>query len=151
MDVQVVDLDRIAGKRHLYFAMLNAVHSFQRGMNISRTLAVEFLLYASTQKQISEAIRIMGVDQNTRNLLVVAIGGDKESVKRFADRLPLLTNSRNDTSLLDQWSEKKIQNLISLFKINEKEIATMSGEKTSMEETVQKLILERVALLPTVV
>jgi len=149
IDVQIVDLDRIAGRRHLHFAMLNALHTFKRGTNISRTLAVEFLLYTSAQKQISEAIRMVGVNRNTRNVAVIAVGGSEESIRSFSDKLPSLTNTRSDNALLDHWSQEKIENLISTFKISEKEIQAMSGKKTPRGEAIQRLIIERVALLPT--
>jgi KEOPS complex subunit Cgi121 len=151
IDVQVVDLDRIAGRKHLYFAILNAMHAFERGTNISRTLAIEFILYASAQKQISEAIKMMGVGQNTRNIAIIAISEDEESIRRFAEKLPSLTNAENDGSLLDRWSVEKIEKLISIFKIPKRELEAMSGRKTPMEETIQKLIIERIALLPTMV
>jgi KEOPS complex subunit Cgi121 len=151
LDVQIVDLDRIAGRKHLYFAALNAVHAFERGTNISRTLAVEFLLYASAQKQISEAIKMMGLDQNTRSIAVIAIGRDEQSIRRFAEKLPSLTNASDDDALPDQWSEEKTQNLLSIFKIPKRELQAMSGKKTPRKETIQKLIIERVALLPTMV
>jgi KEOPS complex subunit Cgi121 len=151
LEVQIVDLDRIAGRRHLYFAALNAVHAFEKGTNISRTLAVEFLLYASAQKQISEAIKMMGLNQNSRNIGVIAIGRDEQLVRRFAERLPSLTNACGDDTLPDQWSEEKIENLLSIFKIPKKELQAMSGKKTPKNVTIQKLIIERVALLPTMV
>lgn len=148
LDIQMVNLDRIAGRKHLYFAVLNAVHAFERDTNISRTLAVEFLLYASAQKQISEAIKMMGVDQNTKNVVVIAIGKNEQSLREFIERLPSVVKTKSDDALLDRWSDEKVENLLSTFRISKKELQAMTGKKPQ-KETIQELIVERVALLAT--
>lgn len=148
LDIQMVNLDRIAGRKHLYFAVLNAVHAFERDTNISRTLAVEFLLYASAQKQISEAIKMMGVDQNTKNVVVIAIGKNEQSLREFTERLPSVVKTKSDDALLDRWSDEKVENLLSTFRISKKELQAMTGKKPQ-KETIQELIVERVALLAT--
>ncbi len=149
LDVQMVDLDKVAGTKHLYFAVLNAVHAFKRGTNISRSLAMEFLLYVSAQKQISEAIKVMGVGPKTRNVVIVAVGKNEHSITEFASRLPVL-GVESDEGLLDQWDGKKVSKLLSLFKISDKELDAMRGKRASREQAIQKLILERMALLSTV-
>jgi KEOPS complex subunit Cgi121 len=150
LDVQMVDLDKVAGMKHLYFAVLNAVHAFERGTNISRSLAMEFLLYVSAQKQISEAIKVMGVGQQTRNVVIVAVGENEHSVAEFAETLPVFVGVESDEGLPDRWDHEKVSKLLSLFKISDKELDAMQGKKASREQTIQKLILERMALLSTV-
>ena len=44
---QVFDADRVAGWEHLFFSAVNAVKAFQAGAAVSKSLAVEVLLYAS--------------------------------------------------------------------------------------------------------
>jgi KEOPS complex subunit Cgi121 len=151
LDVQVIDLDRVAGRKHLYLAALNAVCAFERRTNISKTVAVEFLLYLSGQKQISDAIKIMGLDEKTKEVAVIAIGENEESIRRFVERLPSITNAMSDDALVDRWSTEKTEILLSIFGIHKKELQAMSGKKAPREETIQKLILERVALLSTIV
>jgi KEOPS complex subunit Cgi121 len=149
LDVQMVDLDKVAGMKHLYFALLNAVHAFQRRTNISRSLAMEFLLYMSAQKQISEAIKMMGVSQKTRNVVIVAVGKNQHSLTEFARKLPLFVRFESDDELLDKWDSKKTFNLLTLFNISDKELHAMQRKTVSTEQTIQKLILERMALLST--
>lgn len=151
LDVQLVNLDKVAGRKHLYFAILNSLNAFAKGTNISRTLAVEFLLYASAQKQISEAIKRMGVDKETRNIAIVAMGGNEQSIRFFVDRLSSFAEYRSDDALLDGFDKGKINELLSTFKISEKELKAMTEKRTPIEETIQKLIIERMALLPTMI
>lgn len=148
LDVQLVNLDKVAGRKHLYFAILNSLNAFAKGTNISRTLAMEFLLYASAQKQISEAIKRMGVDKETRNIAIVAMGGNEQSIRFFVERL---AEYRSDDALLDGFDKGKINELLSTFKISEKELKAMTEKRTPIEETIQKLIIERMALLPTMI
>ncbi len=148
LDIQMVNLDRIAGRKHLYFAVLNALHAFQRSTNISRTLAMEFLLYASAQKQILEAIKTMGVDKDTKNVVIIAIGKSEHSLMEFIERLTSVIRPKSDDTLLDRWSDDKAESLLLTFKISEKELQAMAG-KRPQKETIQELIVERVALLAT--
>ena len=150
LDVQLVNLDKVAGRKHLYFAILNSLNAFAKGTNISRTLAVEFLLYASAQKQISEAIKRMGVDKETRNIAIVAMGGNEQSIRFFVERVSL-AEYQSDDALLDGFDKGKINELLSTYKISEKELKAMTEKRTPIKEIIQKLIIERMALLPTMI
>ena len=54
--VQLLKATLVAGSEHLRFAARNALHSFRSKSPRSKSLAVEFLLYVSCQRQISKAI-----------------------------------------------------------------------------------------------
>jgi tRNA threonylcarbamoyladenosine modification (KEOPS) complex Cgi121 subunit len=54
VEVQVFDADIVASWQHLYFAALNALVAFKNGRNLSKSLAVETVLYASGQRQIKK-------------------------------------------------------------------------------------------------
>ena len=70
---QLFDADKIADQYHLYYAAANAYYAMKKGGNISNKLDVETLLYASTQNQISKAIKLIGVSEKTKRIAVVMI------------------------------------------------------------------------------
>ena len=64
--VQFFDADLVATWQHLYFAVLNALLAFRSGRNVSKSVAMEAMLYASAQRQISKALRLMGVKRGSK-------------------------------------------------------------------------------------
>ena len=71
--VQFFAAKHIAGRQHLYFAAINALNSFKKKTNISESLAIEALLYASAQRQIEKAVKMLGIKQNTSEVAVLII------------------------------------------------------------------------------
>jgi tRNA threonylcarbamoyladenosine modification (KEOPS) complex Cgi121 subunit len=65
--VQFFDADLVASWQHLYFAVLNALLAFRGERNISRSVAMEAMLYASAQRQIRKAIQRIGVKRASAN------------------------------------------------------------------------------------
>ena len=54
---QLFNAEKVAGWKHLYFAAINAVKTFETGSAISKSLDVEIMLYAACLDQISKAFR----------------------------------------------------------------------------------------------
>ena len=63
--IQFFDADLIATNEHLYFATLNALQAFKNKTNISKSPAMEAMLYASAQRQIQKAIERSGIKPKT--------------------------------------------------------------------------------------
>ncbi|MCK4425009.1 hypothetical protein KAU93_04915, partial [Candidatus Bathyarchaeota archaeon] len=66
VDIQFFDAASVATWQHLYFAALNALTAFENKKNISNSLAMETLLYASAQHQIKNAVKLLGISPNSR-------------------------------------------------------------------------------------
>ena len=71
--IQFFDAKNVAGPQHLYFAALNALNAFKKKTNISNNLAVESLLYASAQRQITKAVKMLGIQQDTTDVAALII------------------------------------------------------------------------------
>jgi KEOPS complex subunit Cgi121 len=69
--VQFFDAERIAGSVHLTFALLNALQAFDQQRNLSKSLEVEVLLYASGQRQIGKAIKMLGLRRDTTTIALL--------------------------------------------------------------------------------
>ena len=49
VDIQFFDAELIATQEHLYFAVLNALQAFKNKTNLSKSPAMETMLYASAE------------------------------------------------------------------------------------------------------
>jgi len=56
--IQALDADKLAGEKHVMFAVEKALNSFKAGRNIANDLAKEILLYAAGTRQINKAIHL---------------------------------------------------------------------------------------------
>src|SRR6266545_3296615 len=71
---QLLDADAVLGPDHLVSALDHARRAFDQGRNATESIAMEFLLYASGERQISKAIRAAGVKPG-RVFVVILSGG----------------------------------------------------------------------------
>jgi tRNA threonylcarbamoyladenosine modification (KEOPS) complex Cgi121 subunit len=144
--VQVLDAAFIAGFEHIYFAVLNALKSFRLGLNISKSLAVEILLYASGQDQIRRAIEILGVKQSSRNIALVIVANNRDEAIFTLKEISEIIDGEADQRVIDL-TEEKIQGIINSFGISNLELdASMRG---TLKDALKHILIERSALLIT--
>jgi tRNA threonylcarbamoyladenosine modification (KEOPS) complex Cgi121 subunit len=142
--IQFFDAQYIGGVDHLYYAVLNALYSFEKGYNISRTLEMEALLYASGQNQISKAIKILGVKKNSSKIALLIISNRKIYGEKVLNLIINSLESKPEDDVLDI-SNDKIKKIKDFFNISNLEIkATLIEDE---KKALANLIIERVALL----
>ena len=146
-EVQLFDADLIASWQHLYFAVLNALMAFRTGRNISKSVAVEVMLYASAQRQITKAIELIGVKKTTANVAVVVVSKATESVKRALAAIVNCVGVEPDETVLEL-STRKVQRIRRAFAVSDLELETVASEGGAAEALID-LVVERVALLST--
>jgi tRNA threonylcarbamoyladenosine modification (KEOPS) complex Cgi121 subunit len=146
-EVQFFDADLVTSWQHLYFAVLNALMTFRNGRNISKSLAVEVLLYASAQRQIKKAIALIGVKRVSANVATVIISENGSSARMALSVVSKCIGAEPDEKVLEL-SEKKVQRIKLAFGISELELET-STVKDNSEQALVDLVIERVALLST--
>ena len=146
-DVQFFDSELIASQEHLYFAVLNALQAFKNKTNISKTLAMETMLYASAQRQIQKAIQRCGIKPETASMAVVVIGENPTQIETVLEAITECVGEKPDEKIL-KMSKIKEKRIADVFEISKEELDTvMKNEKYS--EAVVNLVIERVALLAT--
>jgi KEOPS complex subunit Cgi121 len=145
--VQFFNAELVATWQHLYFAVLNALLAFKNERNISKSVAMEAMLYASAQRQIRKAIDLMGVKCSSANVAVVVIGESAESVESFLSEVSKRVGEKNDDDVLEL-SKEKVQGIREAFGITETAVETVM-EKDNGEDALVDLVIERVALLST--
>jgi KEOPS complex subunit Cgi121 len=144
--IQFFNANLIAGQEHLYFAVLNALSAFKNNLNISATLSVETLLYASAQRQIKRAVEMLGVKPNTTDIAVLVIGKTEEEARAALHEILQMLSGEPDDKVLGLTDEKarKIQEA---FKISDLALDTQMMRQGDRNEALVNLVLEHMALL----
>jgi KEOPS complex subunit Cgi121 len=145
--IQFFDAELVATWQHLYFAVLNALLAFRNERNISKSVAMEVMLYASAQRQIRKAIQLVGVKRDSANVAVVIIGENPDSVQAVLSAISRRVGAKPDESVLELTKEKT-QKIREAFSISAKEIEAVM-EKANAHHALVDLVVERTALLST--
>jgi tRNA threonylcarbamoyladenosine modification (KEOPS) complex Cgi121 subunit len=131
----------------LYFAVLNALTAFKNKGNISKSIAMETMLYASTQRQIRKAMEILGIKSETSEIALLIIGENLEAVKSALSMVSKNFNSQSDDTVLELSAEKTVI-IQKTFGISDLELKT-AMKKDGLEKALTNLVIERMALLAT--
>ena len=146
--IQFFDAKHVAGSQHIYFAALNALYAFNKKTNISNRIAVEALLYASAQRQITKAVKMLGIKQESSEVaaLIMTENGHKKAdyVRLVTD---IISGERDDNVL--ELTEQKISNIKKLFEISDLEFEAKLQKEGQEKEALTDLVIERMALLGT--
>jgi len=128
--IAVARADRIFGIDHLLSATEKALRSFEMGRNTASTIPGEIMLYASAQRQIKDAINLLGITPQTSEIALAVVGETDQQT--LLDELSL----KRDDSVLN--SEGKD---LSVFHISDDDLRTVDAGREA------DLVLEKVALL----
>ncbi len=129
-EVVAVDAAMVCGRDHLVSAAEHAARAFKRGTNVSSTLTIETLLYASGEDQIYKALEKMGPKDGSGGLGLVLF--DVHDPEGLLSHLGL----RRDDDLLAP-DEGKLRR----FGITEEELDAVPREDGA------DLVLEKVAFV----
>ena len=129
-EVQLLDARLVCGRDHLVSAAEHAERAMREHRNVARSLAVEFVVYASGERQIADALTKMGIRDDTTQFAVVVFGGEDP-----ADVLRSLSFTR-DHAVLESSPAK-----LRAFGLTDAELASVPPERAA------DLVLERVALV----
>lgn len=124
-EILVMDGQMVFGTAHVRSAVMHAAKATSDGRNSSDSLAMETLLYASGERQLSSAIKKMAVGPETETVVVAVIRGQfspGEGWSPLPETGPVVDRRR-----------------LARFGVTEKEMSTVS------EEQLAELILEKVA------
>lgn len=128
-EVQLLDARLVCGRDHLVAAAEHAQRAMREGTNVAKSLAVEFVLYASGERQINDAIAKMGIREDTTEFAIAMFGGDP------AQALEALRLTPDDAVLAP--TPAKLRS----YGIAEAELTAVPPDRGS------DLVLERVALV----
>ena len=145
--VQFFNAQLIASSEHLVFAVLNALEAFKNKTNISKSLAMETILYASAHRQIQKAIDFLGIKPQSKEMAMVVISENPDNIKAMLMHVSSILQAKPDDSVLNLTSEKivKIQKAYSITSKMLNAVANLQDQ----ERATVNLVIERVALLST--
>ena len=126
VQVLVLRAEMVFGMDHLRAAYCHAKDSIENGSSASDSIAMETLLYASGERQLSAAIKKMSVDESTRDVVVASLAADGLQPQREWTPLPEATSEATSERLLK-------------FGISDQEARTVASGRAV------ELILEKVA------
>jgi tRNA threonylcarbamoyladenosine modification (KEOPS) complex Cgi121 subunit len=144
--VQVLDAALVAGFEHIYFAVLNALKSFKTGLNISRSPAVEALLFASGQNQIKRAIEILGVKPSSSSVALIIIADDRAEAIATLNYVSNILGGERDQGVIEL-TDEKVPGIIEAFNISKLEME--ASMRASLKDAVKNILIERAAILVT--
>jgi tRNA threonylcarbamoyladenosine modification (KEOPS) complex Cgi121 subunit len=147
VEIQFFDAKSVATWQHLYFALLNALTAFKNNENISKSLAMETMIYASAQRQIRKAMELIGIGNDTSEIALIIVGDDSETLKSALTMISQNINMKNDDAILELSKEKK-RIIREKFGISDLELKTIT-KKDDLKEALTNLVIERMALLAT--
>lgn len=147
VEIQFFDAKLVATWQHLYFAVLNALTAFKNGKNISKSLAMETIIYASAQHQIRKAMELLGVKPTTSEMATLIIGEKPDTIKSALSAVSKHVNAQHDEMVLEL-SKEKASLIQKSFGISDVELKTvMKGN--DLAGALTDLVIERMALLAT--
>jgi KEOPS complex subunit Cgi121 len=147
VEIQIFDAESIATWEHLHFAFLNALIAFKNKTNVSRSIAMETMLYASAKRQIRRATEILGVKSGSTEIAIVMFGERAGDLESSLSKIMRKFNAERDEAVLEL-SDAKVARIQRIFDISNKELDTVTNGR-GMKRAMIDLIIERMALLPT--
>jgi KEOPS complex subunit Cgi121 len=147
VEVQLVKADRIAGPEHLQFAARNALHSFKGKRRRSKSLAMELLLYISCQRQISKAIKFLGVESKDSSMALIALSTSKDAIQELANQAKSVVDGEPDDCRIEIESKQKMAKLRESYRVTVKEMEAARLEGETETSVLKRLIVERSAFL----
>lgn len=100
--IQLLDCDYICGMTHLKQAISQAIKAFDEKQNFANDKGLEICVRLSGQKQISQALKLLGIKKKGNILVVYVNCSDKQ-----VELTEKLLSSRNDT-LIEQYNMDSI-------------------------------------------
>ena len=145
---QFFDARLIAGWEHLYFAALNALNAFKNKTNISKSVAVETLLYASAQRQIEKAVELLGIKPGSSRIVVLIVAEAKRRAASALKTVSKLMMGERDDSVFEL-TDEKVKGIRGLFDISDLELEAKLEKEGFEREALIDLVIEHMALLST--
>jgi tRNA threonylcarbamoyladenosine modification (KEOPS) complex Cgi121 subunit len=108
---------------------------------------MEVLLFVSGTRQISEAIKRVGITCKTVRTAVLSVLPAATDQLRVADSLAEIFREKDDDSLLDKWTNLRKARVLRTFEIGDKELKAAMRDGEVTEKAIERLAIERSAML----
>ncbi len=147
VDLQLLRGDRVAGIEQIIFAARNAVDSFGGKARRAKHLSMEFLLFASGEHQIVEAIKLLGVDTSSRELALVGLSETELDSTLLRGEVAKVVQGVPDDTVLEIGTLAKVRALRKAYNVSDRELNSSRMPGEAENSVLKRLIIERSALL----
>jgi len=149
--LQLADASYVAGASHLLIAAMHALRAFQRGTKRADVLGTEILRFAAAQRQITRALSLMGIKDETRSLGGVLLGASPETLQNAYQEFLTLTGATDAPTVLEIATPAKAASIQGLFELTPTEVDATATSRRQQDryQAIMKLVYERCALLAT--
>jgi len=147
LELQLLRTDRIAGVEHIGFAARNAVDSFTGKSRRAKHLSMEFLLFATGEHQIVEAIKFLGVTESSTELAVVGLSQYSIDPRALIDRARDVVRGIPDDTVIEVETAKKQEDLRRAYNISDRQLNMSRVPGETGYSLLKRLVIERSALL----
>lgn len=145
--IQFLDSSLIVDTNHLLSASQNALNAWNGDYAISRSLALEIVVYTSTQKQIGKALDLFGVKDKMNSIALVVVGATTEQVENGINDLV----SRIGTEIKNPFDtdDARLSRLMEYYGVTYTELETLTDSKmvNDLQEALSKCVASRVSLV----
>ena len=125
-----------------------AIQAFENKTNISNNLAVETILYASAQRQIKKAVKMLGIRQDSSNIAVLIITENVYEKNEWLKFVEDIVSGQRDDKILEL-NDKKFIKIKKLFEISDLELEAKLWKEGQEKQALIDLLIEHMALLGT--
>lgn len=94
--VQAFDPRIVVSRMHLNWAYANSIAAFKNGSNISKSLAMEMLLFAAMTTQITDAIKLAGAKSNNDFVIFANSHASFRKIKGFLSSSTTFTSGEKE-------------------------------------------------------
>jgi tRNA threonylcarbamoyladenosine modification (KEOPS) complex Cgi121 subunit len=108
---------------------------------------MEILLFVSGSGQITEAIERVGISPKTSRTAALAVVPSETEAERVENYLVDAFKKKADDKLLDKWSKQRRTLVRKVYGISSKELIAAAREKEKIEKAIERLAIERSAML----
>lgn len=144
-EVQVLRADSILNLDHIRFAILYAIKSFEKSMNIAKTLSLEILLKLAAEDQIDKALAKSGLRKGWQDIVVVVFSEDDRYASEAAARIVEVLGGETGSDILRDIGEDRVARVMDLFGISEERLKA-ERMYPDIVEALLSIILEDMAL-----
>lgn len=145
--IQMMNGSVILGYDHVLFAVLNALKATNNNRMICDEAALEILVYASAQRQIKNSVEMLGVKEDTKHLILAAISESQTELERLKETISEIKDLTLDSSFLNSCDDEKLSWTKKIFRISAAELQSIRRVTFSEREALERLVVERIALL----
>lgn len=145
--IQLMDGRGILGYDHAFFAVLNSLNARRNKRMICEDLSLEVIVYASAQRQIKNSVEMLGVKEDSRQLILAAISEDMEELKRLKESTSGFEGLHFDDSFLSSWNQERLELAKKMFRVSDAEFESICMKEVTAREVMEKLVIEKMALL----